>query len=326
MFPLLETAAAFAAVMLVTSLFVSAAVQVIQSLLALRPKILGGMLITLARTYRETPGSLPPTFAQQKAFAEAILSHHLLHTAETIDATGDDAAKLAKRVDYLDKDDLVELVKNHFPAEAETEPAIRAVVKDVEKFEAFVAQWFDTIGATASQAFKKRIRHITVGVSCAVVVLFNLDGLHLVGDLYRDQVARDVLVRQADTLRDTASRLGVLEAVGAAAPRDAAIKELVVEMKKTASILDEASPGVGWQGSWIVKRWSAYEAARAERPACAGMGRLAADALFWIAGLLFSCVMLSLGAPFWATMLGGLVNLGNAVQKVKKPGDADAKS
>jgi hypothetical protein len=318
MFPLIETAAAFAAVMLVTSLFVSAVVQVIQGLLELRPRILGGMLVTLARNYRESPDDEPPTRTEQKAFSEAILSHPLLHTPEALDAAGRDRAKLARRLDYIDDDDLVALVK---APGVERAPDVHAVVKDVIKFEAFVAQWFDTVGATASQAFKHHMRRITLAVSCAVVVAFNLDGLHLVGDLYRDQVARGVLVKQVEAIRQTASRLGEVEdraaGVDPSARRDHTLGELLVELKKTETILDEASLGVGWQSSWIVKRWRAYEGPdtpAAERPTRAGM---IGDGLLWLSGLLFSCVMLSLGAPFWATMLGQLVNLGNAVQKAK---------
>ena len=40
-------------------------------------------------------------------------------------------------------------------------------------------------------------------------------------------------------------------------------------------------------------------------------------------GLVFSCAMLSLGAPFRATTLGSLVNLTNAVQKAKSAPAAD---
>jgi hypothetical protein len=318
MFPLIETAAAFAAVMLVTSLFVSAVVQVIQGRLELRPKILGGMLVTLARTYRESPDAEVPTRGEQSAFSQAILSHPLLHTPEAYDAAGRDKASLARRLDYIDKDDLIALVKTPGPERA---PDIRGVVKDVVKFEAFVTRWFDTVGATASQAFKRHMRRITLVVSCLVVMLFNLDGLHLVGDLYRDRIARDVLVKQGELLRETASRLGAIDDAGSgadvAARREATTRELLVQLQKTASTLDQASPAVGWQSSWIVKRWCAYEGACAsdvERPTRA---ELIGDVLLWLCGLVFSCVMLSLGAPFWATMLGQLVNLGNAVQKAK---------
>lgn len=313
MFPLIETAAAFAAVMLVTSLFVSAVVQVIQSLLGLRPQILGGMLVTALRGYRDRAGLSAPTDQEEQAFVEAILGNPLLHTATAVAAAKKGKATLSRTIDYLHMDDLVALVRRSFEDGAPATGPVRDVVTDLRKFEDFIARWYGTIGATASEHFKRRMRHITTVVSCLVVLGFNVDGIHLIGDLYRDQAARTTLRVEADDIRKTAARLGQIPAEeGTAARREADVQALTAELAKTAAILDQPAAGIGWQDSWILKRW------RASPPV--PPVRLAADVALWIAGLVFSCVMLSLGAPFWATTLGRLVNLGNAVQKWKGGG------
>ncbi|MSP60054.1 MAG: hypothetical protein EXR72_06870 [Myxococcales bacterium] len=331
MFPLIETAVAFAAVMMVASLFVSALVQVIHSLLKLRGKLLADMLRTLVHNFRATQSLVNPAPLEEwtirHAFARAVLTHPLLHTRRRIDSVGADTSKLHFDVDYLAEDDLLGIVRAHFDAgDAGGDPIRKAIGGDMEAFERFTRRWYQTIGATASEQFKRVMRRLTLGVAFSAVVVMNLDGLHLIADLYRDQGAREALVRQVEAIRQTSVRLGVQEASEAdakgppgAVRRDTSNRDLALEPQKTASILDEAGVGIGWQSSWITRRFCAYRGECAPGTVRPSGNRMIADALFWLAGLLFSCVMLTLGAPFWATTLGRLVNLKNEVQKSKEP-------
>jgi hypothetical protein len=150
----------------------------------------------------------------------------------------------------------------------------------------------------------------------------------LVGALYRSRTGADALAKQADALQTVATRLGVAGAAPATSetPRDTTAKEMALELQKTATMLDDAQVGIGWQNSWITKRWCVYRGACTDAGPAPTAGRLAVDVMLWLLGLVLSCVMLSLGAPFWVSTMSSLINLQNAVQGEKqgKPKD-DAK-
>jgi hypothetical protein len=324
MFPLIETAAAFAAVMLVVSLFVSALVQAIQSALGLRAAGLDAMLLSLIHNYGTLHGQ-SLSGDEERAFVDAIITHPLLHPLRPKALGG---AKVARPIEYLDQDDLIDLVKTEM---SQPTPGGRAVLKavvDVTTFTAFVERWYETVGATSSQHFKLRMRRLTLLVSCALVIAFNFDGIRLIADLHRDETERDTLAREIAAIHHTSELLsgehgehGDRDATAKAPPAaEPALHELTEELRRTSKILEGSGLGAGWQSSYIVNRWSlalreAHDGGPGERAPT--KRELFGDTLLWLVGIVFSCVMLSLGAPFWATTLGSLVNLTNAVQKAK---------
>lgn len=323
MFPLIETAAAFAAVMLVASLFVSALVQAIHSAIRLRAAGLSDMLLTLIHNYTEIHG-IDLDEDGEKAFVEAILSHPLLHSRRSGRAL---RAGGSRPIEYLDQADLIDLVRTEMSRTTARASVVKKAVADVEQLTRFVERWYETIGATASQYFKHRMRQLTLVVSCALVLAFNFDGLRLLGDLHRDDVQRSALARQITELQATSDRIakerGAAGDAAHPASTDPALQDLKQQMEATSKTLEETGVTLGWPSSHIVQRWQQYHAPiGATSPRQSG-AQMLAEALLWIAGLVFSCVMLSLGAPFWATTLGGLVNLTNAVQNVKTGGDSD---
>jgi hypothetical protein len=321
MFPLIETAAAFAAVMLVASLFVSAIVQALQSAMGLRARGLEDMLLTLIHNYAELHDEEGLSPAEEQAFVQAIVNHPLLHSkqAQTPKSPrGVPRPGAQRRIEYLDQDDLLALVRMEMNREDGRghKDVVKRTVSNLEEFVAFVERWYETVGATASQYFKHRMRQLTLLVSCLVVVLFNFDGLHLIGDLHRDGTQRAALTREIEALHDTSRSL---ESKPAGDTLAAELQALKREMNETSKLLRESGVDVGWQSSFIARRLR--EGPDHEHP---GYARLAGELLLWLAGLGFSCVMLSLGAPFWATTLGSLVNLTNAVQKAKSGSGGDA--
>lgn len=313
--PLVETAIAFTVVMLAASLFVSALVHGIQHVLKWRAKTLNQMLRQLLHGFLDANDD--PDLAKQHAvvrqrtwqFAHDMLSDPSLqpHDADADPVT--DPAKLAEGVDYVHPDDLVALVENY---EGKPEMPERWVGKNasysVSKFTEYVKKWFVTIEGTHAQAYKQKVRRLTLGVSCVVVVLFCLDGFQLIKTLWQSRTKADALAKQAEPLKTVAARLD------ADTPT-----QLGLEMEKTATILDEADVGIGWQSSWMTRNWCAY---RGHCSSFTGpppsLRRLIADAVLWFFGLVFSCVMLSLGAPFWVTTLSSLIRLQNEVQDRKQ--------
>jgi hypothetical protein len=327
MFPLIETATAFAAVMLVVSLFVTALVQAISSRLRWRSTGLTNMLLTLISNYG-TLHARDLTEADENAFVVAVVTHPLLHSLRPKSADG---TALTRPVEYVDQTDLLDLVTTEMDQATERGRAIRKAVADVEQFKAFVERWYETVGATSSQHFKQRMRRLTLIVSCALVVIFNFDGFHLLTELHREETHGGDLNHQIEAIAASAARLGAQHHEGSGAA-DAAhppltepdLVELKAEMEKTVEALKNSGVGIGWQSSFIVRQWRNHQERHRKDSAFPPDREMVGDALLWMMGLVFSCAMLSLGAPFWATTLGGLVNLTNAVQKVKTAPAADA--
>jgi hypothetical protein len=323
--PLVETAIAFAAVMLAVSLFVSALVQVIQNLLHWRGKTLVDTLKQLFvgfRDFHDDPDAHDDTTATR--FAHEVLGDPSLHARDVMLKWSDDPQRLAESIEYIHPDDLITLVHNrsgvpHAPDANGPLPATWTGASDkkpkpfatTKNFSSWVRRWFPTVEATHAQEFKRRVRRLTLVVSCTVVVLFCLDGLQLVRTLWYNRTAAENLSKQVDTLNATAARLGVAGA-GATSDPDKSNKDLALELQKTATLLDDAGAGIGWQNSWITKRWCAYKGYCADPPP--QRPRLFLDLLLFLTGLAFSCVMLSLGAPFWVTTLSSLIRMQNEVQ------------
>lgn len=371
MFPLIETALAFATAMLAASLFVSAAVQILQKLGRYRSRTVREMLEALMHGFRayqndadiladenKKDSTREATFKKSKeaeeTFAEDILSDPTLHTRAQKLKYRDNTEQLAKLVEYIDEKDLITLAVNHSeyydspssPPKVDTMlPAqVDAIKLPVEwvggakpyatigNFKRYVGRLFKTLEGTAAESFKMRIRRLTVIISVTLVVLFNLDGFDLLKVLYYDGGGRTALIQQIDTLGTTAGRLGVNGTdsgsstgpdAGSDVDTDNTRKQLLLELQKTATILDEADIGIGWQKSWIVKRWAAYKGVGDGSDIPPSTSRIVLDSFRWLGGLLFSCVMLSLGAPFWYGALSKMINIKNQVQQYKQNGTAE---
>lgn len=347
MIPLLETALAFAMIMLTASLFVSAVVQVIVNVGRTRSCVLTHMLRSLMhgfRAFHRDPDVVDPAtgrpardaLARNEAcemrFVHEVLSDPVLHARSAELAYGSAPERLALLVEYIDVDDLITIAAGaSVPAEGDGRERLlpsrwvscgqggSSAAKryaTLDQFSAYVRRWFPTLEGTASQTFKQRVRRLTLLVAMMLVVLFNFDGFQVLARLHQNGAARAQVAAQADTVMTTATRLGERPAGAPDEPPDTTLGELGLEMQKTAILLDEANLGIGWQESWIVQRFRAYRGDLLA-PAPSSL-QLLRDTLFWLAGLAFSCGMLSLGAPFWVTTFSRLIQMRNEVQHRKR--------
>ena len=188
----------------------------------------------------------------------------------------------------------------------------------VAKFAEYVQRWFPTFEATATETFKKRLRRLTLVVSCTVVVLFNLNGFELAGKLYRNSGNEDFSDR-AEDLQAQAVRLGVVApSVELDAGEAAPAVSLGSETSALLNALDSPDLGLGWQGSTIVDQWCAYTGKCPSASPAISRGQVVKATFWWMLGLAFSCAMLSMGAPFWYNVLSSLLNLKNSVKTSKQ--------
>jgi hypothetical protein len=353
MFDLIETAFAFVAAMLAASLFISALVQLIQGAGGYRASTMQEMLRTLIHGFQtfhndeeviaaETNEAIRThNFQRENRFVTDILADPVLHARGLSIAYSDD--KLKDLVEYIHEDDLATLVynyakfykKDHSPENPAGVEAVKAATPlplpfqwvggdqatdtrkpyaDTKNFVAYIEAWFSSIEGAASERFKARIRRLTLVTSATVVVLFSFDGIRLLEDLSRRSATRQALISQSLTLETTASRLGVSEA----APGPATEKDLALELQKTATFLDAGGLGLGWQQSWITKRWCEYRGRCPSERLPPSTVEILLETLRWLTGLMFSWLLLSLGSPFWYEAFSRFVRLKNAVQSKKE--------
>ncbi|WP_437969328.1 hypothetical protein WMF04_08520 [Sorangium sp. So ce260] len=343
----METALAFAMIMLTASLFVSAVVQVIVNVGRYRSCVLVHMLRSLMhgfRAFHRDPDVVDPAtgrpahdaLARNEAcemrFVHEVLSDPVLHARSAKLAYSSEPERLALLVEYIDAEDLISiatgasvtadgdgrelLLPGRWVSCGQGGSSATKRYATLELFSAYVRRWFPTLEGTASQTFKQRVRRLTLLVAMMLVILFNFDGFQVLARLHQNGAARAQAAAQADTLMATAGRLGERPAGAPDELRDTSPRELGLEMQQTATLLDEANLGIGWQESWIVKRFCAYRGDVLAPPPTAL--QLLRDTLFWLAGLAFSCGMLSLGAPFWVTTCSRLIQMRNEVQHRKR--------
>ena len=389
MFPLLETAIAFAAAMLTASLLVSAAVQAIQSAGRYRADTVSGMLRSVIHGFRSfyndpdlllvdypdaaSSDELSPVrgrvFAGERAFVKDILADPTLHARADALTYGDDPARQALLVEYISASDLITIARNHAestlteaaasaakvssptppPAESgsviiltrsgdeqrflpaswlypkvgtETAQKVRLEkpYATLAKFAEYVQHWYPTFEATASQTFKAKIRRLTRVIACLLVVLLNIDSVALAVTLYRNSGGS--FAQRVPELQQQASRLGVANVDLEPVPADSAAAPSAADPVLLLSALDDPTLGLGWQGSAIVDTWCSHTGKCPSSQAALSGWQTASATVLWLFGLILSCALLSLGAPFWYNALAGLLNLRNAVQTKNERADA----
>jgi hypothetical protein len=361
MFPLIETAIAFVVIMLAASLMVTAIVRLLHAWTDRRGRGVSDMLVRLHhgfRAHRDIFSS--PGDDAESAFVHDILSDPILHTSDrlaqnnawnaTLEGSGDQkveleraaSRKLAKAIDFIGKDDLISLVERHsvavdtgrtdkksgepitFLALPERwRPGVEPEDARTEDFVAHIERWWSTVEGTIAQEFGQQARRLSVIISCLLVVAVNLDGFRLAWTLYKDRAVSERIAAHADEVKRSADRLRVgTDPDSLGRPPDVPRSDVKLELQLNAAVLTNDALPIGWQNSYIVKRWCAYQGCTdsgagppVDPPT---RGQLFLDVLMWLAGLAFSCMLLSQGAPFWVRILGTVLRLRNAVQVRKE--------
>ncbi len=338
-FTYLETAIAFILVMLAASLMVNVVVRGYDTLTHARAKVVQAMLRQLYRGYFHQQKLAIPLGGENR-FVHDVLSAPILHSETSYDALRDakpdvdkllDAAsnktdqKLAKvhsTVEYLLVDDLVAIIDDA------SETAVRGwfgvgastgVVFAHQALSAYVRDWFTTAAATAANQFGKTARRKAMSVAAIAVVVLNLDAIRLAYDLYHDRAIDARIAQHVDDMTATAQRLIAPQTPGAPDGKD----QLEADLQKTAALFSVERVPIGWNDSYISRRWCAYRG-ECNDPSIAVPTRsqLELDILYWLIGLFSSWLMLSLGAPFWVRALETLTGIKDKLKppRGKSPG------
>lgn len=314
-------------VMLAASLIVMCLVRILQYLANMRGKTLGEMLGALNRGFRTRGGDMTAIDdAPQLAFVSDVLTYPTLHASTTLVATTVKhlpVAELARRreqaavkVEYLSKKDLLQIVRSMLEKDTSSIPNLLPArwseqlppeARTFRAFEAYVNEWYETLEGSATEQFKLTARRMTASLSCVVVVLFNIDGLQLATTIFNNPDLQAQLASQAGPLLETAERTGATRSVESqTSDREQVTSGVEMTFTQANGVLNEPALMLGWHGNPLVKAWCSGTEPRPSTPTLTNIR--------WLAGLVLSCVLLSLGAPFWADTLKRLLNLQNTLK------------
>lgn len=148
--------------------------------------------------------------------------------------------------------------------------------------------WFDHAMEHCSATYKRKSQLWLLGIAAVVVAVFNVDAVRVTKELVENVSAREAIVRVA---RQRASEAPPAGGGAVRGGDDAAVSRLQTNVDRALAM----PPGLGWKDDPV---WTQPPAQQAW--------------VLWlskIAGLLVSVAALSLGAPFWFSVVNIATNL-----------------
>lgn len=298
----IATAFGLAAIYLFFSVVVSAIVEFIASLAALRARSLeqglANMLtkpladsirshpllasVTSASGTRFFKWKQPPAFLHSGLFADAFLAR-----VETLRASADrTAAELDKAYQVF----VAQLGPTDSRTAAEIEQRLRgildAVTKDARGARRAVEEWFNAGMDHVRNAYRRQAKVITRVVTLALVLALNIDAVAMTRTLWNDPVARQHALELGKVAREACAPAAATPP--APAPNAAAPAAPPADCEQLlASITDTSTSSLIMPLGWSSGRWHDAK----ESP--------------WliILGLVLSLAAIGLGAPFWYDVL-----------------------
>jgi hypothetical protein len=387
MFPYVETAIAFALVMLVGSLMVNVITRILTTLRGQRPQGVQDMLVQLHRGFCAERGVVLDNvhrLAAERAFVDGVLGAPVLHAPSKFDevvayqskadakvkalraqasaAQGDAQAALTAKADaiaaqvtamrarcltsqieHVRKGDLLAIIRGASHEVAgivgvrtlpsawfgnAQQTAIPPTTAQRDEFQSvdtsavpgvnardfhdYVQRWFSTAEGTICNEFGQGQRRTAMAVAGLVVVALNLDAIQLARDLYNDRALTEQLTGRVDEMVTLGKQL-TAKPIDGVPP--ASIAELKMSLEKTAAVLTIEQVPIGWQNSYISKRWCAFHDDCADLTIQKPTRRqLISDLMVWMCGLFSAWLLLSLGAPFWVNVLASVAGLVNVLR------------
>ena len=217
MLQLMDTAIAFAVVMLLLSLLITAVVQAVSALLDLRGNILEKHIEMLLRQvspdFRYTltqlhqkavageknPNSGTPAKPNGETIASVIAAAVVYHPALAQGAK--EVTMFTTRAKAVTASELVAVLKDLASTEADPplDTALQTVLQGkLKTAEDGIKEWFDTVMSRSSDLFVKQTRVITIVAAVVVAFVFHIDAGKIIQELYTNAEIRNSFVKMAD--------------------------------------------------------------------------------------------------------------------------------
>ncbi|MDZ7289875.1 MAG: hypothetical protein ONB44_05005 [candidate division KSB1 bacterium] len=333
----LDTVLAFAAVMLGVSMLVTVLTQMINAVLGLRGRSLLWGLETLLKH------ADPDLEKHARKIADRILRHPLLSHTQQRRATAirrEEFISLFEEV-LTQKDFAASLKmiteKGYDQASAEAQ---KVKFKAPQQYVHEIEVWFDSVMERVSERFALRSKWVSVSLAIVVAFAIHLDGIALLEKLSTDNALRTSLVQSTNLLLNRAQEVFALSSNA----YTEAIFKMPFNQQEVQLLANPPSfSSAEAAANWIRLRLGDTNRTRALVSAYDDTlqvilkkqtGRLAAMAdsirtdfnktrlvlipnpypkwpYGWreIAGMIMSCLLISLGAPFWYNVLKNLSSL-----------------
>lgn len=180
---------------------------------------------------------------------------------------------------------------------------------DIVKVRDGVAEWFDTVMDRLSGQYKRQARWMSLAVGIVIAVGLNVDSIAVGNSVWRDETMREQLAASAENFlkeRPVASPTQV-STQDDVASRDSVSSALHCHLQEFTTQVERLRPlPIGWSQSNL-----------ALDPSTSAPNWWAMK----LAGLLWTGLALSLGAPFWFDVLDKFMNIRVAGRKPTKAGE-----
>ena len=172
--------------------------------------------------------------------------------------------------------------------------------EEVQQFQQEIAAWFDQSMERASGVYKRNARGIALILGVAIAVIANVDSLHIINTLSHDRVLQSTVTQIADQIVEThASELNCVNTSIDAEAKLQCLDTLRSDMSITVDSLSQFP--LGWH---------------LDRPLAEQLMPLnPLNVAKTITGWLISGIAISMGAPFWFSLLNKVVSLRSTGKK-----------
>lgn len=236
-----------------------------------------------------------PSYIEAKTFALALLNtiHHSTDTPRVV--------TLDEVWTSIDQAPIPEALKTNLRILAQqARTKADKAEEEVSLLQQEIAVWFDQSMERASGVYKRNARGMALILGVAIAVVANADSLHIINSLSHDRVLQKTVTQMADQI--VATHTSELDCVNDSIDVDTKIQCLDALRRDMALTVDSLSQfPIGWS---------------LERPLVQQLRSLRPlNVAQTIIGWLISGIAISMGAPFWFSLLSKILSLRSTRKK-----------
>lgn len=211
-------------------------------------------------------------------------------------------AKLQKVIDDIQKSSLPEKLKTDFSYLLQkSNSKLNKTDKELQYLESAIQDWFDESMQYASEIYKKKSKFISFSLGLVLVLLFNIDAINIIDQLSKSEILVSTFNNTAVELIN--SNISSCSDVGQEINIENCITDIQEQLNIALDNIDNLP--IGWNFSAPFK----------EQFSPLNIPNILEAFVGWF----ISALAISMGAPFWFTVLRNIVNFkSNQTSKASK--------
>jgi len=235
-----------------------------------------------------------PDYIPNKTFTAAMIDTLIIMSKYDRASAEHDLTGL---LDAIEKNkELQPLINLLRPLAAEARETTFGVQNQIQALQDQLNTWFDNGMDYVTGVYRRHIQKVTFAVAATVVITLNIDTITFASAFLNNQTLREVVVSQADTfIQDNPN--GIIEEADPDA-EPLTTPEAYQQLRGIQSELDELGLPIGWVTDDDLNPRA--------------LPTTLMEIFQKMLGLLLTIGAVSLGAPFWFSVLNNLVNIRNS--------------